>query len=205
MVDESSSRRPAQSKFRIESPRAAHNQALRAVFVFLLVSLLSACDLANKLMIGPVALEYAEAWENHDIDKIVAMHSEDSVFHLHFTGQEPAVGKVAIRAAVETVLSIAPDYRTTEVDLKIGSDYVVLQYIATMTPQEPYSYGQTHLQPNGHTFDVEIIDVITFDGGKVTAKHTYLDAEAVFRHSLTNTRPELKHGSNNPIPKAANQ
>ena len=39
---------------------------------------------------------YNAAWNRHDVDAIVAMHTEDSVFENHTSGGR-AVGKAAIR------------------------------------------------------------------------------------------------------------
>ena len=45
-----------------------------------------------------LAVRYGAAWAEHDLDAIMAMHTEDAVFHLH-GGGEPAVGRVAVREA----------------------------------------------------------------------------------------------------------
>jgi len=41
---------------------------------------------------------YGAAWAAHDLDAIMAMHTEETVFHLH-GGAEPAVGWAATRDA----------------------------------------------------------------------------------------------------------
>ena len=37
-----------------------------------------------------LAIRYGTAWAEHDLDAILSMHSDDTVFHLH-GGGEPAV------------------------------------------------------------------------------------------------------------------
>ncbi len=41
--------------------------------------------------IQELAMRYGAAWAEHDLDTIMAMHTDDTVFHLH-GGGEPAVG-----------------------------------------------------------------------------------------------------------------
>jgi hypothetical protein len=43
-----------------------------------------------------LAIRYGEAWVAHDLDAIMAMHTEDTVFHLH-GGSEAATGRAAVR------------------------------------------------------------------------------------------------------------
>ncbi len=50
---------------------------------------------------------YNDAWNRHDVDAIVAMHTEDSVFRNHTSGGE-AVGRAAIRRIVAGVFDILP-------------------------------------------------------------------------------------------------
>ena len=38
-----------------------------------------------------LAVRYGAAWAEHDLDAIMALHTEETVFHLH-GGGEPAVG-----------------------------------------------------------------------------------------------------------------
>lgn len=46
-----------------------------------------------------LAMRYSAAWANHDPDAIVAMHTEDTVFHMHGMA-EPAIGAAATRDAI---------------------------------------------------------------------------------------------------------
>ena len=45
-----------------------------------------------------LAMRYSAAWARHDPDAIVAMHTEDIVFHMHGMA-EPAIGAAATRTA----------------------------------------------------------------------------------------------------------
>jgi uncharacterized protein (TIGR02246 family) len=53
---------------------------------------------------------YNAAWNRHDVDEILRMHTEDSVFENHSSGGK-AVGRDAFRAIVSSVFATFPDIR----------------------------------------------------------------------------------------------
>ena len=66
-----------------------------------------------------LAMRYGAAWAEHDLDAIMAMHTDDTVFHLH-GGGEPAVGLAATRAAFAAAASQWPDIRFDKSRVHIG-------------------------------------------------------------------------------------
>jgi hypothetical protein len=52
---------------------------------------------------------YSQAWASHDPDAIVALHTEDAMFHLHDVVVEPWVGREAIPAAAAGLFADQPD------------------------------------------------------------------------------------------------
>src|SRR5476649_1286769 len=54
-------------------------------------------DSAAALM--QLAVAYGKAWNSADVDGILALHTDDSVFQLH-DGSLPAIGSVAVRTAL---------------------------------------------------------------------------------------------------------
>jgi ketosteroid isomerase-like protein len=54
-----------------------------------------------------LAVRYGAAWAGRDLDAIMAMHTDDTVFHLH-GGGEPAVGRDATREAFAAALASGP-------------------------------------------------------------------------------------------------
>jgi len=54
-------------------------------------------DSAATLM--QLAVAYGKAWNSADVDGILALHTDDSVFQLH-DGSLPAIGSVAVRTAL---------------------------------------------------------------------------------------------------------
>jgi hypothetical protein len=58
-----------------------------------------------------LAVRYGAAWAAHDLDGIMALHTADTVFHLH-GDTAPAVGSAATREAFATAMEQWPgDYR----------------------------------------------------------------------------------------------
>jgi hypothetical protein len=108
-----------------------------------------------------LAMAYHGGWAALDPDAIAAMHSEDSVFHMHGAA-EPATGRAAIQGLVEWLIGLVPDLHFEIKRLYVGADHIALEYDMSGT------YGQTHFQCDG-------ADVIAVADGLVTRKDTYLD------------------------------
>jgi steroid delta-isomerase-like uncharacterized protein len=107
---------------------------------------------------------YAEAWGRHDPDAIVALHTEDTRFHAHI-GQHPAIGKTAVRQAFTALFAQVPNLAFEQVSLKTTNDGWAVEWKMSGT-----------LAGSDHTFEVDLIDLITVEGGLVKSKDSYLDA-----------------------------
>jgi steroid delta-isomerase-like uncharacterized protein len=107
---------------------------------------------------------YADAWGRRDPDAIVALHTEDTRFHAH-VGQEPAVGKAAVRQAFADLFAQFPDLAFEQVSLRTGPDFWVVEWKMSGT----LAGSQTR-------FGVDLIDFITVEDGLVKSKDSYLDA-----------------------------
>ena len=80
-----------------------------------------------SIQIQELAERYGTAWAAHDLDAIMAMHTEDTVFHLH-GGGEASVGLAATRAAFAAAASQWPDIRFVKTRVKIGEGHFVSEY-----------------------------------------------------------------------------
>jgi ketosteroid isomerase-like protein len=58
----------------------------------------------------PMIDAYNDAWNRHDVDAILSMHTEDSVFENHTSGGK-GVGRDAIGEIVSDVFRTFPDIR----------------------------------------------------------------------------------------------
>ena len=117
--------------------------------------------------IQELALRYGAAWAEHDLDAIMAMHTDDTVFHLH-GGGEPAVGLAATRAAFAAAASQWPDIRFDKSRVHIGKRHFVSEYQMSATA-------------DGKQITCDGVDVITVTDGRVARKDTYLDWPAIQR------------------------
>lgn len=128
--------------------------------------------------------EYSAAWASHNVDRIVALHTEDSTFTLHIDGQEPAVGKAQIREQFQHVLESTPGYKTEAYQVDFGPDFVVIMYRVQSGPTAPLVVGGKTFSPNAdNDYAIDAIDLLTFRDGLVSAKHTFIDLEAIRDHS----------------------
>jgi steroid delta-isomerase-like uncharacterized protein len=110
---------------------------------------------------------YADAWGRYDPDAIVALHTEDTTFHAHI-GQEPARGKAAVRQAFADLFTQFPDLGFTQVSLRTGPDFWVVEWRMSGT-----------LAGTDSAFEVDLVDLITIEDGLVKSKDSYIDAVAM--------------------------
>lgn len=108
-----------------------------------------------------LALRYGQAWAEHDPDAIAALHTEDSVFHMHDIA-EPACGRDAVRDAVAGVLEQSPDLRFEPIRVMFGTDHFVTEYEMSGTV-------------DGKPFACDGADVFTLRDGLVARKDSYVD------------------------------
>src|SRR6516225_5996983 len=114
-----------------------------------------------------LAVRYGAAWAEHDLDAIMAMHTEDTVFHLH-GGSDPAVGLSAVREAFASGMEQWSDIRFDRRRVHIGSGHFVSEYEMTASK-------------DGHPIFCDGVDVFTVEGGLIARKDSYLDLAAVQR------------------------
>lgn len=111
--------------------------------------------------VADLAIAYGQAWANHDADAIVALHTEDSVFHLHDV-MEPWVGLEAIKAAAEGFFADSPDLAFEPVRVHLGVDHFVSEYVMKGTR-------------DGKQFACDGTDVFSVRDAKVARKDSYID------------------------------
>src|SRR5262245_59171879 len=105
--------------------------------------------------IATLADQYREAWQTHDVDAIVALHTPDSVFTSVATGRE-AVGRDAVRNAITEIFAVWPDLRFNPVRVYTTPDLIVAESIAETTQALPLPLGGVVVEPNGRPVSFEI-------------------------------------------------
>ena len=115
---------------------------------------------------------YNQAWNRHDIDAILAMHTDDSVFENHTSGGT-AVGHDAIRKLVSGVFETFPDLRFSLRRMYARDDLVVQEWTATATHANPVKYKDGILGPTGRTIQWDGMDIFPMRNGKIARKDVY--------------------------------
>jgi uncharacterized protein (TIGR02246 family) len=124
---------------------------------------------SERSSIEALADEYFAAWEAHDPDRIIEMHTEDTRFQTHVAG-EPAEGREAVREAFAAVFAQWPDFRFESHRVLFGEDHWVLDWtlISTIDPEKD---GEQVLRE----VRFDCLDVVTVRDGLVDRKDTYVD------------------------------
>ena len=114
-----------------------------------------------SLTVEELAMAYHGAWVELDPDAIIALHSADSVFHMHGAAQA-VTGKDAVRELVVALLRLVPNLKFEPKRLYSGDDHIVFEYDMSGTF-------------DGSPFNCDGVDVIAIADGLVARKDTYLD------------------------------
>jgi steroid delta-isomerase-like uncharacterized protein len=130
----------------------------------------------DSTAIKELAARYGDAWNTQDLDAIIELHTEDSVFEAHAAGSPPAEGKRAVRDAFAGYLALLPDINFAERSLHVGEDHWVLESTMTGTVAQAIEVEGESLGDRGARVEVPCVDVIEVRDGLVASKQTYLDS-----------------------------
>ena len=122
---------------------------------------------------------YNEAWNDHDLDAIMAMHAPDMVFDNHTAG-ESAEGE-AVRAHIGSIFETWPDIEFKTRRLYVRQALVVQEWTAVATHTKTMRRGDLVAEPTGERVEWEGLDVIPFEDGLVKRKDVYSDSVSILR------------------------
>ncbi len=132
---------------------------------------------------------YNDAWNDHDVGTIVSMHTDDSVFENHVTG-DVNVGRDQIARAIQGIFSVFPDLRFETRRAYIRDDLVVQEWTARGTHEGMMTRSGIEVQPTGRKVDYKGMDVIPIRDGLVARKDVYSDSVTLLRQlGLTAIEP----------------
>jgi steroid delta-isomerase-like uncharacterized protein len=123
---------------------------------------------------------YNDAWNRHDVDAIVAMHTDDSVFENHVTG-DVNVGREQIGAAIRGIFSVFPDLSFEGRRQYIREDLVVQEWTARGKHEGTMTRGGVEVGPTGREVEYKGMDVIPIRDGLVARKDVYSDSITLLR------------------------
>lgn len=122
---------------------------------------------------------YNAAWNDHDLDAIMAMHAPDMVFDNHTAG-ETAEGE-AVRAHIGSIFETWPDIEFTTRRLYVRQGLVVQEWTATATHTKTMRRGDLVAEPTGERVKWDGLDVIPVENGLVKRKDVYSDSVSILR------------------------
>ena len=132
---------------------------------------------------------YNTAWNEHDVNAIVSMHTEDSVFENHVTA-DVNVGREQIGRAVAGIFSVFPDLSFETRRAYIRDDLVVQEWTARGTHEGTMTRSGIEVPPTGRKVDYKGMDVIPIRDGLVARKDVYSDSVTLLRQlGLTAIEP----------------
>jgi len=103
-------------------------------------------------------------WDDHDLDGITDMFTDDVVFEASFGSQpygERATGKEDARKLAAAVFEKVPDLHFAEIRHVVTPDFAVVESVTTGTPV------------GGSPYEIHLVDVLTIRDGKIAAKRSY--------------------------------
>ncbi len=125
---------------------------------------------------------YGEAWNRHDVDAILALHTDDAVFENHTSGGL-AVGKAELRRLVQGVFASFPDLRFETRRAYFGDDLAAVEWTATATHERALTWGGRSFGPSGKVLVWDGLDVMPIRDGLVARKDVYADSISFLRQA----------------------
>src|SRR5215213_2560449 len=122
---------------------------------------------------------YNAAWNEHDLEAIMAMHAPDMVFENHTAG-ESAQGEAA-RAHIGSIFATWPDIAFTTRRLYVREGLVVQEWTAAATHTNTMRRGDLGAEPTAKRCEWDGLDVIPFENGLVKRKDVYSDSVSILR------------------------
>jgi steroid delta-isomerase-like uncharacterized protein len=123
---------------------------------------------------------YNAAWNAHEVEAIVSMHTEDSVFENHVTG-DVNVGREEIGRAIDGIFAVFPDLAFETRRAYVREDLVVQEWTARGTHEGPMTRSGIEVQPTGRKVEYKGMDVIPIRDGLVARKDVYSDSITLLR------------------------
>ncbi len=123
---------------------------------------------------------YNAAWNDHDVDAILDMHTEDSVFENHTTG-DVNVGRAAIGSAIRGIFTVFPDLEFETRRQYIRDGLVVQEWTARGTHEGTMTRAGIQVPPTGRKVEYKGMDVIPIRVGLVARKDVYSDSITLLR------------------------
>jgi hypothetical protein len=130
--------------------------------------------------VAELAARYADAWNSHDVEAILEMHTPDAVFQV-FAGLPEFAGRDAIRAGVAATFEVWQGYRFNARNVYCHDGLVIYQGTISGTLTRRVEFGSIVLEPNGREVEFDAVDVMPIEDGLFTRKDSYIDVVGLER------------------------
>ena len=130
--------------------------------------------------LSDVIKAYDDAWNRKDIPAVLRLHTTDTVFQNHATG-ELAQGKPAVEKMLLRLFKVFPEITFTFRKIHIREDLVVQEWTSTAIHSRPIVHGRTIYKPTGATLSWTGVDVMPMRDELVLRKDTYMDRASLLR------------------------
>jgi steroid delta-isomerase-like uncharacterized protein len=137
--------------------------------------------IAETHTVHDLADRYSGAWNARDLDAIMSLHADDSIFQLHVAGGDAVSGATAVRETFAAFLAQFPDARFAPKRMRVGPDHWVSESMLTATTAHAVELGGERVEDAGTRIEVACVDIVEVRGGRVARKDTYLDATNLSR------------------------
>jgi predicted ester cyclase len=132
-----------------------------------------------------LARSYGQAWNDHDLEAICAMHTDDIVMRLGGAGGVTEVAGIdKVREIYGYLLAAWPDQHIETQKIVVRDGLCVMESELTGTLALPWQMGSETLEPNGQKVTFSLVDVLEFDGDRIANKTSLIDGIAI-RQQLT--------------------
>jgi len=108
---------------------------------------------------------YNDAWNRQDLDAVMSMHTDDTVFQNHTAG-DLVEGIAAVREHIGGIFARWPSLRFRGRRLYVAADFVVSEWTATAT------------RDDGATIEWDGVDVFPLRDGNIARKDVYSSSHA---------------------------
>jgi steroid delta-isomerase-like uncharacterized protein len=134
--------------------------------------------LASNPRFVDLAARYSKAWSDRDVEAILALHSDDSTFHVHGVGSR-TTGKKEIRGALEAFFNTWSHTRFEGRARDLAEDHWVLEYTLHARLSAALLVGTQTIEGTGQEVSFEGVDIVRVSNGQVASKDSYIDGFAV--------------------------
>ena len=134
-----------------------------------------------------------DAFNNHDLDRVAAMVSEDFVLADFAAESQVFRGPQGIRQWLQIFLTALPDAKTEFTNVVAdGENWVFTEFVGQGTHTGPLVGPAGNIPPTGRRIEFPVGELMRVEEGKFTLVHVYYDGATLMRQlGVFPPRPEV--------------